>query len=344
MKVLVVGPKSVHVSNYIAALGKAGITPDLLAEESCDFENVSQEFHISFRSTKPWNVMRSVQDLKRVLKQVQPDIVHIHQVNRLAYFTARTCDKMNIPVVTTAWGSDVLIIPQANAFYKMLVRKTLERSAIITADSEEMIQAMKKLHASDRKYHLLQYGVDVIQSQDKVNVIYSNRLHEPIYRIDQIINYAADFFQNHPDWKLVVGAVGTLTEALKEQVKDLGIGDKVEFVGWLQKSDNQNWYAKSSVYISIPKHDGTAVSLLEAMSAGCIPIVSDLAVSREWIKQGENGIIEEKNVNPLVKALEMDSQKCAEINRKLIQEKASRDNCTKSFVKFYQEIVRTEVI
>jgi len=33
------------------------------------------------------------------------------------------------------------------------------------------------------------------------------------------------------------------------------------------------------------------VSLLEAMAAGCLPVVSDIPGNREWVQDGENGLL-----------------------------------------------------
>ena len=46
-----------------------------------------------------------------------------------------------------------------------------------------------------------------------------------------------------------------------------------------------------SCYISASLSDGTANSLLEAMAAGLFPIVSDIPANREWIADGENGML-----------------------------------------------------
>jgi glycosyltransferase involved in cell wall biosynthesis len=37
--------------------------------------------------------------------------------------------------------------------------------------------------------------------------------------------------------------------------------------------------------------DGTSVSLLEAMAAGCVPVLSDLPANREWVVDGLNGFL-----------------------------------------------------
>ncbi|HBE80849.1 MAG TPA: glycosyl transferase family 1, partial [Firmicutes bacterium] len=49
------------------------------------------------------------------------------------------------------------------------------------------------------------------------------------------------------------------------------------------------YLAASHLMVSIPKSDGTPVSLLEAMAAGCLPVLADLPVYHDWITDGVNG-------------------------------------------------------
>ena len=324
-----------HVSSFLLAMKNIDIKNYLLTEEKCDFEGVVSDQVISFRSVKPLNIWKANKKLKTFLQELKPDVIHIHQVNRLAYFVSRIAEKLKIPVVTTAWGSDVLLIPQKNAFFHFIVKQTLKRSFVVTADSSDMISAMQIIFKGD-KYVLLQYGIDSILAEKKEKIIFSNRMHKPLYRIDAVINYFNDFSKSHTDWQLIVGGTGSETEQLKQQVETLELTEKVTFVGWLQKAENDEWYAKSTVYISIPESDGTSVSVLEAMSAGCIPVVADLPVSKEWIRSGENGVIEKMGENPLEQAMTIDIEKCIKINSKLINEKASRRASIQRFLEIYK--------
>jgi len=338
MKILQVGSKSVHVSSYIAALNDGTQEIHLLAEEACNFKGVDREWHVSFRSVNPLSVWKNARKLKQIIAKVNPEVIHIHQVNRLAYFVTKAAAKQRIPVVTTAWGSDVLVVPKQNKFFRALVTKSLKRSAVVTADSQEMIAAMKELVPHGSKYVHLQYGIDPITPAEKEKIVYSNRLHKPLYRIDQVVRYFHTFSESYPDWKLVIGATGPETTTLEELVSDLGLDEKVTFAGWLDRDANREWYAKSAIYISIPESDGTSVSVLEAMSAGCIPVLSDLAVSHEWIQPDKNGVIEVFGSNPLVDAMAVDAVTCAEINRNLVIEKASRSACIGTFKGIYQQL------
>jgi glycosyltransferase involved in cell wall biosynthesis len=335
MKILQVGPKSVHVSSFIFALKEREKNLYLLSEEACDFEGVIKEFVISFRQLQPWKVIKNYFKVKKLIQALKPDVIHIHQVNRLAFVVGKIAKSLNIRVVSTAWGSDVLLMPKKNILYKLIVRSTLKNSDIVTADSKDMISAMKSIVNED-KYLLLQYGIDPIESEEKEKIIYSNRLHEPLYRIDQIITYFVEFSKTNSDWRLVVAGTGCETRKLKKLAKELEIESKIDFVGWQQKEDNRRWYAKSMIYISIPTSDGTSVSLLESMSAACIPIVSDLPVSQEWIRQNENGVIEMKGKNPIIESLKIDREICVSINSELINERATRKASVDKFLKAYE--------
>jgi|TARA_R110000737_G_scaffold222262_1_gene237527 glycosyltransferase involved in cell wall biosynthesis len=338
MKVLIVGSNSVHLANFVEGLNKKGIKLSLLAEEECDFWD-KEYFKVSFRSLNPFSLNSNYRKLKNYLAANQFDIIHIHQANRLAYFVTKIASKLDLKVVLTAWGSDVLLMPKKNALYKFLVKKTLERSSAITADAIVMIDAMLELEPTKNKYHHLQYGIDAVQSGEKKNIIFSNRLHKTFYKIDQIISLFHEFQLENNDWKLVIAGSGAETENLKAQVNGLDLKDKVEFVGWLDKKKNQSWYSQAKIYCSIPTSDGSSVSVLESMSANCIPVLSDIPVSHEWITNGLNGIILSKNVNPFVEALSLNMEDLIKVNQELIQKKALRESCLSDFVSIYESLL-----
>jgi glycosyltransferase involved in cell wall biosynthesis len=50
-------------------------------------------------------------------------------------------------------------------------------------------------------------------------------------------------------------------------------------------------YRRSAIFVSVPESDGTSVSLLESMGAGCLPVLSDLPANREWVHDGVDGLL-----------------------------------------------------
>ena len=340
MKVIQVGPEGIHLSNYCSSIfpliGEFGY----IGESNGNISGTNSSLVAAFRGSNIFNWIQSYFKILKHLKQEKPDLLHIHQVNRLAFFVCLAAQKNNIPVITTAWGSDVLLVPQKSFIHRFIAKFVLKNSFAITGDSEQMISLIRHLVPNNNNLQCIQYGISPVQSVLKEKIIYSNRLHKPLYRIDLIIKLFAEFYSTHKDWKLVIGAEGEQTAALKSLAESLLPESAVEFTGWLNAEQNAFWYSRASIYISLPESDGTSVSLLEAMSADCLPIVPDLAVSAEWINSGTNGIVYNPELNPIEEALKLDAEVCHKTNQKLISERALKSTTTKQFYAIYESALK----
>lgn len=337
MKVLQVGPNSIHVRLFSKAMIKHGVDCSFLAEEKIE-GYPTQIF--SFRSSNPLSLISNYQQLKSYLKNNRPELVHIHQINRLAVFVARACRKLNIPVVVTAWGSDVLLVPNKSRINKILVKSVLKNAAAITADADSMIDAINNLTAPEKKIvHSIQYGIDPINATTKENLIFSNRLHSPLYQIDKVITDFAAFHKSHPEWKLIVGGVGDQTEKLKDLAIKSGVEESVDFVGWLTAEQNAHWYSRAKIYVSIPESDGMSVSVLEALSAECIPVCSDIDVTNSWLNDGVNGVIRKTTKNPFEEALTINVDHCTKQNREWVSSFAYRSATIPRFIAIYKKLL-----
>jgi L-malate glycosyltransferase len=339
MKVLIAGEASVHLANYCRAIKPHVAEIVFISETPYNIPEAERSYLVSFREANPLRWLLSLRKLKNIIDREKPDIIHVHQINRLAYFISVAAKALGVPQVATAWGSDVLIVPQRNFIYKMISAYVLRNSLKITADAGAMIGAMRQMDNTPSKYILLQYGIDSVQPGAKEQVIFSNRLHERLYNIDKVIEDFAEFSEKHPEWKLCIAGSGSETENLKKLAVRLGMSDRIRFLGWLDKQSNHANYSKASVFVSIPDSDGTSVSLLEAMSADCIPVVSDLPVSREWIEHGVNGIIRSPGKNPFEEALTIDREKCFKINREKIKLHALREQTARQFFRIYEDVL-----
>lgn len=337
MKVLFASEKSVHLSNYCKAISKYVDEIDLITEFAFELPEIKNAYVVNFRTKNLLSIFKKIGELRKIILTQKPDIIHLHQINRLAYFVARANANTGIPIITTAWGSDVLLVPERNFIFRKLTTFVIKKSKYVTADAQIMIDAMMKLVPQKQKYIHLQYGIDKVTPEVKQQIIYSNRLHRPLYNIDKIINDFFEFSKTHNDWMLHIAGKDVETDALKKQVNDLGIKNKVKFLGWMNKEENNHQYAISKMYVSIPSSDGTSVSLLEAMSADCIPVVSDLPANREWIRDGVNGVIKNENQNPFEAALALNANACIQINNEKISSEVSRTYTTKKFYQLYND-------
>jgi glycosyltransferase involved in cell wall biosynthesis len=309
--------------------------------ESCAAEIVTVDFSIR----NIFSFFRAVGTIRKVYKKYRPDIVHILQANTTATATILGVWPHRVPKVLTALGSDILTTPGKGLFYKAMVRFNIRRADICTSDSLYMAKAMEALAGNKRiKIVIANLGIGIDPNRDipKENIIYSNRMHGKLYRIDKIIEHFHEFMSTaKEDWRLVIAGQGTETGQLKQQVQDLGLRDRVDFVGLLGSRENGAYYNRARIFMSLPRSDATSVSLLEAMACGCLPVVSDLPANREWISDGVNGKVVNEGENGVIdKALAIDPAAAANINREIIGRKATVAVNREIFAGIYAELLK----
>jgi glycosyltransferase involved in cell wall biosynthesis len=92
------------------------------------------------------------------------------------------------------------------------------------------------------------------------------------------------------------------SEFLIRRIQETCIRNAISFAihPKLKYSDLLNLFRKSQFAIGASRYDGSPGFLIEAISMGCIPIYSKMESTIEWIKQGENGLLFENEVEDLI--------------------------------------------
>ncbi|QEL57624.1 glycosyltransferase family 4 protein [Chromobacterium paludis] len=354
-RLLVVGSASIHTWRFLA-----GIAPHV--DElylACNGEvpadrrpaNLKAELRVDF-SLK---ALSSAGKLKSWIAEVKPDVVHVHQANSVAWHARRALAGSNLPMLLTAWGSDVLLLPDQNPVMRAMVRGNLQAAAAITSDSLYMAAKIREL-AGDCRIALLNYGIDALPPQPviaaKKKQVLSCRLHKPLYRIDAILKGWAEVESSgqFDGWNLVVAASGGETDNLKRLAASLGL-KRVEFAGFVDSAALGKLYSDSRVFVSVPRSDATSISLLEAMGHGCLPLLSNLPANGEWVIDGLNGMIAEdvsRLAPQLLRAMERAEDdaalsRIAETNRGLVAAKALHQANMAGFADLLRELAAQKV-
>lgn len=348
-KLLLIGNVTIHTYNYYHLVKPYFDEICLITDEPRNNQTIENIVYVSFSYKKLSNFFTTIKKIITVFKSFKPDIIHIHQVNSVALYSILALKSFRVPIVLTAWGSDILISPKRSFILKFIVKYCLKNVDIVTADAEYLGQeVLNYLPASYNREKLIIANFGMERHDElfttKENIIYSNRLHKKLYNIDEIIlafKKLNDTGKNN--FKLVIAAIGEETENLKKLVQDLNLGHIVTFVGWLSLEENLFWYAKSKFYVSIPDSDATSISLLEAMYYGCYPIVSSLPSKREWISDEVNGSYFKTDFNFI---LDISSQKILEvgvINKKVVEKKGTIDVAYKKFTSIYDSLIKDEI-
>lgn len=331
--------KDVHLRNYFRLIDGYFDEVLVVSGNNVDF---CRTIVLDFGLKNPLTIWKSIHKLRGIIQDFQPSIIHVHQANSYGYITSKA-NTFNIPLVLTVWGSDVLLLPDKSPLHKLMVKTSLKASNHITADAAFIADKVETL-VGRKSFTTANFGIDLPKIEwdiaQKEKIIYSNRLHAPLYNIDQIIQGFASFVQQHPDWKLIIAGKGPLTDSLEELARSTLPDSSYEFIGFVDTATNMKMYLKASMYVSIPSSDGTSVSLLEAMACGTIPVLSDLPANREWVQSGRNGIIVQSDLSAALElALDLNPENVANANTRIIQHQATKEANRLKYCEIYDSLL-----
>ncbi|WP_457641498.1 glycosyltransferase family 4 protein [Persephonella sp.] len=235
-----------------------------------------------------YKLLLKIPEIRRILNTLKPDFINSHYLSSYGFLAALTKPKNSVLIQST-WGTDILVQPFQNKIRYKIAEFSLKKADFVTSDSFYMSDIIKTFGVDEMKIITFPFGLEKTEyyKGKKENIVFSNRALSPNYNIDRIIKW---FVKQPHQYKLIVANEGVLRKKLEKLVKKLSISDRVIFTGYLSKKKQEEFYKKSRFFISIPSSDSTSVSLLEAMSFGVIPIVSNIPANREWIIDGVNGI------------------------------------------------------
>jgi glycosyltransferase involved in cell wall biosynthesis len=224
----------------------------------------------------------------RALADFRPDLVDAHYVPNYGLLGVLAGHR---PLSVTAWGSDLLVLGRRGPLQRARARFVLRRADLVLADAANLAAAARELGAAAEKVQLIPWGVDLELFRPctarEPGLIASTRMLEPVYDIDTILRAAGPVLARDPRARLVVAGDGSLRGALERRAADLLPAGRWSFAGRLAPRDMATLLARAEVVVSASLSDSTSVSLLEAMAAGAVPVVSDIEGNREWVAEGD---------------------------------------------------------
>lgn len=248
---------------------------------------------------------KAVPEFRRLLKRLQPQMLLTLYAGGFAQMAWLSRFR---PYTIFAVGSDVLL---QTGLRRRIARITFEAAAHVFANGLYLAD-QTRLMAPRAKITPLLHGIDVEKfkpSPTKAEpvTLLCNRGFKNVYNNDYIIEALARL-GDVPPFQFNFAASGELLEtskALAARILPPKIRDSVKFWGGVSHSQVLEMLGGARYFVSMSKSDGTATSLLEALSCGLCPILSDIPQNRDWvIPERNNGrIIPLGNVDALAAAL-----------------------------------------
>ncbi|HEX6290400.1 MAG TPA: glycosyltransferase family 4 protein [Herpetosiphonaceae bacterium] len=108
---------------------------------------------------------------------------------------------------------------------------------------------------------------------------------------DLLLRALPTVLEQHPTaTALMVSGLNQEDRARLEQIaRDLGIVDRIRVLGRVEDTELVNLYRAADLYVTPTRYEGFGLTLLEAMTAGCPLISTDIPVVNETVQHGVNG-------------------------------------------------------
>lgn len=217
----------------------------------------------------------------------------------------------NKPVVISARGSDISLLPQYKIPRKKIVWAAKKSHDLITV-CDALKDSLVKLGIDAKKIITLRNGVDLqlFHQADRIDARKTCNLegfvlltvgHLVPVKGHELILRA---LQSLPESTLLVIGEGPLRKDLEQLAQQLGITHQVRFLGAMQQSELRQYYSAADALILASEREGWANVLLESMACGTPVIASNVWGTPEVVAAPEAGILmKERTPSALVEAV-----------------------------------------
>lgn len=279
------------------------------------------------------------------------DVIHAHDW-LVAYSAKSIKESYNIPLISTIHATES---GRNSGIHDETQRYINDSEWMLTYESSEVIvnsnymknEVQRLFGLPYDKINVIPNGVN-LQLFSNVNIDYDFRrqyamdnekiilyVGRLVYEkgIQNLISAMPKVLDRYHDSKLIICGRGGMIDELREQVKYLGIENKVYFAGYCDSKKMQKMYKCADVAVFPSTYEPFGIVAIESMLSGTPTIVSDVGGLNEIIEHGVTGMKSYAgNANSIadsVLSLLFDPKLCANISQNAIKKVKENYNWSK---------------
>ena len=160
-------------------------------------------------------------------------------------------------------------------FWRFFLYWSAQVSNLVLADSEATAVDLRRFYRlPDSKIRVAPLGVapaffDLASRRRPEKFLLAVSTLHPHKNLDGLLRAFGQFRRKRPDFRLIVcGMHGFVTGPLHDLRESLGLGDSVEFPGWIPREDVLDLYARAWAFVYPTLFEGFGLPILEALAAG----------------------------------------------------------------------------
>jgi rhamnosyl/mannosyltransferase len=288
-------------------------------------------------------------------RKFDPDLIHVHLPNPLAELSALLA-KRDIPVVAQ-FHSDVVRQRNLLKLYGPFLEAFYRRASCIIVPTPRHIEISEFVSRHRDKCRVVPFGVPLSRfdlDEDGKKKVDGLRDGMPsVLCVGRLVSYKGVEYllraMKSVKARLWVIGVGPLEDSLKHLAAQMGLADRVQFLGKVSEADLMAYYHACDVFVlpSITNAEMFGVVQLEAMACHKPVISTDLPTGVSWVNQhGKTGyVVRRESVGDLAGAIRrlLDSpelrEEMGEAGRVRVEENFTSTKMAEAMLQVYQEML-----
>ncbi|HEV8293142.1 MAG TPA: glycosyltransferase [Tepidisphaeraceae bacterium] len=234
---------------------------------------------------------------QKLIRQLDPQLIHFHFVSeggRAFYW-----DRINVPMIATTWGQDVIFDNGPYPGAEMSLRKMLSKARIVTATTHMLARETARYTPPSKPIYIIPFGVDLLRFQlrdEKPNDIITLGFVKwllPKYGPDILIEAFAAIHHERPNTRLVMAGRGDMREQLENRIKQLNLTDSVQILGRVDHAKVPELIRSFEIMVmpSIYESETFGVAAIEASACAVPVIASRVGGVPEAVLHNETGLL-----------------------------------------------------
>ena len=237
------------------------------------------------------NNLRRLSALRRSIARTRPDVVISFglTVNILALLATRL---LGIPVIVSE--RTVPAMSPRGPTWRILRRATYpltDRLVVQTRDAGDYFwpSLQRRIRVIPNPIRALGGDASEDGAAREPVIVTVGRL-EAVKQLDHVLRAFAGIADRFPEWRLAMLGDGSLRDSLKKLGDDLGVGSRVDWLGFV--THPEDFLRRAGLFVMASHHEGFPCAMQEAMACG-LPVVSYDCPGgiREILRDGRDGVL-----------------------------------------------------
>lgn len=243
--------------------------------------------------------------LPRLLREIGADLLNPHWIVPQGFIAAGWAQQLRVPMVVTAHGADVAWLDRSR-WGRGVATRVFDVATGFIADSEELAVRTEQRVGRSILHRAIPMGVDLsrlttgtrpaeLGENDGTPLLLFVGKLVPKKGVDVLIRAIARLRDRAAAAQLVIVGGGPLEQSLRALSAELGVADRVRFIGWVSNDRLGAFYAAATV-VCVPsirdasgETEGTPVVLMEALASSALVVASRSSGIGDVIVHGQNG-------------------------------------------------------